>query len=200
MVLLKVPQNVPHAKGCVTRQALDHINKKVLLQNVRLCRVSRGERLPAGLGRIRSINSSSHTRTYNANSYLAPGGVDNVSLHHGLHLTAVDGAGAEDGVRALVVGVEAVLGHPVLRAVAAEEHLDSGGQTRDSIRHSYSRGPDVMIEQPNKYFNRHSGLGDSNADTLTVNMRDRGHVQMTSAWGEGSQFLTKGREVAWICY
>ena len=155
MVLLKVPQNRPHAKGCVTRQALDHINQKVLLQNVRLGRVSIGERLPAGLGSISSVNSSSHT--YNANSYLALGCFDNVGLHHGLHLAGVEGAGAEDGVRALVVGVEAVLGHPVLRAVAAEEHLDSGGQTRDSIRHSFSRGPDVSIEQPNKYFNPLSG-------------------------------------------
>lgn len=37
----------------------------------------------------------------------------------------VDGAGAENGVRALVVGVEAVLGHPVLGANAAEEHLEA---------------------------------------------------------------------------
>ena len=137
MLLLEVPLNIAHSEGGVARQALHHVHQKVLLQNVRLCQISFGECLLTSLGRERSKLPSNGTlptsyifhilvinywRRFNAN--LALGRADYVSFHDGLHLAGVDGAGAENGVRSLVVGVEAVLGHPVLGAIAAEEHLE----------------------------------------------------------------------------
>ena len=138
MPLLKVRHNVPHSEGGVARQALHHIDQKMLLQNVRLCQISFGERLPTSLGierpklliqvipcaNLRLSGYQLHNY-YSFHSNLALCCADYVSFHHGLRLVRVDGASAENGVRALVVGVEAVLGHPVLGTIAAGEHLEA---------------------------------------------------------------------------